>query len=92
MATYEYECTKCGHEFEVQQSMNDEPKKRCPKCRGKVMRVISGGGGYILKGSGFYATDYRDDSYKKDADKDAPKKADKKKDKKKKKASKKKSD
>lgn len=70
MPTYEYECTKCGHNFELLQSMTDEPRKRCPKCRGKVIRVVSGGGGYILKGSGFYATDYRDSSYKKAADKD----------------------
>jgi predicted nucleic acid-binding Zn ribbon protein len=52
--------------------MTEEPRKRCPECRGKVMRVVTGGGGYILKGSGFYATDYRDGSYKKDADKDRP--------------------
>lgn len=72
MPIYEYECTKCGHEFEIKQSMTEEAKKRCPECRGKVMRVVTGGGGYILKGSGFYATDYRDGSYKKDADKDKP--------------------
>jgi putative FmdB family regulatory protein len=83
MPTYEYECTKCGHHFEMEQRITDEPRKRCPKCRGKVMRVVSGGGGYILKGSGFYATDYRGSDYKKAADKDKPKPA--KKDKKKKK-------
>jgi predicted nucleic acid-binding Zn ribbon protein len=52
--------------------MTEEPRKRCPQCRGKVMRIVTGGGGYILKGSGFYATDYRDGSYKKDAEKDKP--------------------
>jgi putative FmdB family regulatory protein len=64
MPTYEYECEKCGHRFEVFQSMSDAPKKRCPKCRGKVRRLIGTGAGMIFKGSGFYATDYRSDSYK----------------------------
>ena len=64
MPTYEYECEKCGHRFEVFQSMKDEPKKRCPKCKGKVRRLIGTGAGMIFKGSGFYVTDYRSDSYK----------------------------
>jgi len=49
MITYEYECEQCGHEFEVQQSIKDEPIKECPKCDGKVHRLISGGSGFILK-------------------------------------------
>jgi putative FmdB family regulatory protein len=64
MPTYEYECEKCGHRFDVFQSMNDEPTKRCPKCKGKVRRLIGTGAGMIFKGSGFYATDYRSESYK----------------------------
>jgi putative FmdB family regulatory protein len=68
MPTYEYECTKCGHAFEVSQKISDPPRKRCPKCSGKVIRLISGGGGVILKGPGFYATDYRGDDYKKRAE------------------------
>ena len=67
MPTYDYECTKCGHRFEIFQSMTDEPKKRCPECKGKVQRLISGGAGIIFKGSGFYQTDYRSDGYKKAA-------------------------
>ena len=67
MPTYDYECTKCGHRFEVFQSMKDEPKKRCPECKGKVQRLISGGAGILFKGSGFYQTDYRSDGYKKAA-------------------------
>ncbi len=67
MPTYDYECSKCGHRFEVFQSMTDEPKKRCPECKGKVQRLISGGAGIIFKGSGFYQTDYRSDGYKKAA-------------------------
>ncbi len=64
MPTYDYECEKCGHRFELFQSMKDEPKKRCPKCKGKVRRLIGTGAGMIFKGSGFYVTDYRSDSYK----------------------------
>jgi putative FmdB family regulatory protein len=67
MPCYEYECTKCGHSFELEQKISDRPRERCPKCRGKVIRVISGGGGVILKGKGFYSTDYRSESYKKAA-------------------------
>jgi len=59
MPTYEYECLKCGHHFDASQSMNDKPLEICPKCRGKVKRLISSGAGFIFKGSGFYATDYR---------------------------------
>jgi putative FmdB family regulatory protein len=70
MPTYEYECTKCEHLFELQQRITEPPRKRCPKCRGKVMRIISGGGGVILKGSGFYVTDYRTEAYKKSAQAD----------------------
>ena len=60
MPTYEYACTKCGHQFEQFQSMRDEPLKKCPKC-GKVglKRLISGGSGLIFKGTGFYITDYK---------------------------------
>ena len=67
MPRYDYECTKCGHTFELEQKISDRPRERCPECRGKVIRVISGGGGVILKGKGFYSTDYRSDSYKKAA-------------------------
>ncbi|HMO50977.1 MAG TPA: zinc ribbon domain-containing protein [Kiritimatiellia bacterium] len=67
MPTYEYACQKCGHEFEKFQSIKDEPVKRCPKCKGKVMRKIGTGAGLLFKGSGFYITDYRSDSYKKAA-------------------------
>ncbi|HEX7079034.1 MAG TPA: FmdB family zinc ribbon protein [Candidatus Eisenbacteria bacterium] len=64
MPTYEYECEKCGHRFELFQRMSDPPRKRCPKCRGKVRRLLGTGAGMIFKGSGFYTTDYRSDSYK----------------------------
>lgn len=80
MPTYEYSCEKCGGAFEIVQSMRDEPLPECPKelCRqkkwghGKVKRLIGTGAGLIFKGSGFYITDYRSDSYKEAAKKDAP--------------------
>jgi len=66
MPTYEYECTTCGHQFEAVQSMNDARLTDCPKegCPGPVHRKIGRGAGIIFKGSGFYQTDYRSDSYK----------------------------
>jgi putative FmdB family regulatory protein len=73
MPTYEYVCEKCGHEFELFQSMSASPLKICPKdaCarkkwgRGPVKKKISGGAGLIFKGSGFYITDNRSENYKK---------------------------
>lgn len=65
MPTYEYECLKCGDQFERFQTISAQPLKRCPKCRGKIKRLPGTGAGIIFKGSGFYETDYRSDSYKK---------------------------
>lgn len=60
MPTYEYACPKCGHAFELVQSMRDEPLKKCPKCKKTgVKRLVGGGAGLIFKGSGFYITDYK---------------------------------
>lgn len=65
MPTYEYECTACGHEFERFESMTAKPDRSCPNCnKKKAERRISGGGGFLFKGSGFYCTDYRSSSYK----------------------------
>ncbi|MGC2353813.1 MAG: FmdB family zinc ribbon protein [Candidatus Udaeobacter sp.] len=80
MPTYEYSCQKCGQNFEAFQSMRDEPFRECPKdlCRlpkwghGKVKRLLGTGAGLIFKGSGFYTTDYRSDSYKEAAKKESP--------------------
>lgn len=74
MPTYDYKCQKCGHQFEVFQSMNDERLTDCPleECDGKVKRLLGTGAGIIFKGSGFYETDYRSDSYKKAAKADKP--------------------
>ena len=67
MPTYEYECLEAGHRFEEFQSITAAPLVDCPICGGKVRRLISGGAGIIFKGSGFYQTDYRSDSYRKAA-------------------------
>jgi putative FmdB family regulatory protein len=58
MVTYRYSCEKCGYEFDFDQRITDPPKKRCPKCRGSVYRVIQAVG-HILKGGGFYRTENR---------------------------------
>jgi putative FmdB family regulatory protein len=72
MPTYEYKCEKCGYVFEKFQSITAEPLKTCRKegCGGAVHRLFSGGGGFLFKGSGFYSTDYRSESYKKGAKSD----------------------
>lgn len=70
MPTYQYQCEGCGHEFEEFQRISEDPLDTCPKCGGKAHRIITGGAGFLLKGSGFYTTDYRGDSYKKEAEKD----------------------
>ncbi len=80
MPTYEYSCEKCGQNFDAFQSMRDKPFRECPKklCRlpewghGKVKRLLGTGAGLIFKGSGFYTTDYRSDSYKEAAKKESP--------------------
>lgn len=71
MPTYDYVCDACGHEFEQFQSMLDDPLKKCPKCKKqKLRRLIGAGAAIVFKGSGFYQTDYRSESYKKGAEAD----------------------
>jgi putative FmdB family regulatory protein len=65
MPTYDYECDGCGHTFEEWQSFHDDPLTKCPSCKKKKLRRLMGGGAAIIfKGSGFYETDYRKESYK----------------------------
>lgn len=74
MPTYDYRCNGCGHTFEEYQSFSEEPLKKCPQCKkNKLQRLFGTGAGIIFKGSGFYETDYRSDSYKQaaKAEKDA---------------------
>ena len=56
MPTYSYKCTKCAHEFDVQQSISDDAIATCPECKGKVQKVF-GKVGVTFKGTGFYRTD-----------------------------------
>lgn len=72
MPTYEYRCKACGHTFELLQMITEDPEKVCPACGGEVERLISAGAGLMFKGSGFYITDHRSDSYKKAANADKP--------------------
>jgi putative FmdB family regulatory protein len=71
MPTYDYVCDACEHAFEEFQSFSDEVLSKCPKCGKKKLRRLFGSGAAILfKGSGFYETDYRSESYKAAAKKD----------------------
>lgn len=71
MPTYDYKCDACGHEFELFQSISDPVKRKCPECsKLKLRRLFGTGAAVVFKGSGFYETDYRSDSYKKAAEKD----------------------
>lgn len=65
MPTYEYHCDACDHNFDEFQSMSDKPLKKCPQCgKPKLRRVFGAGAAILFKGSGFYQTDYRSESYK----------------------------
>ncbi len=69
MPTYEYVCRGCGDQIERFQSITAKPLRKCPKCgKLKLRRLIGTGAGIIFKGSGFYETDYRSESYKKAAE------------------------
>jgi putative FmdB family regulatory protein len=79
MPTYEYQCDACEHGFEEWQTISEAPLTKCPKCGKKKLRRLFGTGAAVLfKGSGFYETDYRSESYKSaaKADKEAAKPAD----------------
>ncbi|TWU25524.1 FmdB family zinc ribbon protein [Bythopirellula polymerisocia] len=74
MPTYDYLCDGCGHEFELFQSISEPVKRKCPECKkSKLRRLFGTGAAVVFKGSGFYQTDYRSESYKSGAEKDKPK-------------------
>jgi putative FmdB family regulatory protein len=59
MPTYSYACDACGHAFEKEQRITEDPIKKCPKCgKNKARRMIAGAAGFILKGGGWYADLY----------------------------------
>ena len=71
MPTYDYECDACGHAFELFQQISENPKKKCPECgKSKLRRLFGTGAALMFKGSGFYQTDYRSESYKKASEAD----------------------
>jgi len=73
MPTYDYVCDACQHKFELFQGIKENPKKKCPECgKSKLRRLFGTGAAIVFKGSGFYQTDYRSDSYKKQAAADKP--------------------
>lgn len=74
MPTYEYKCGNCDHLMEAFQSITAKPLKKCPECgKLKLQRLLGTGAGLIFKGSGFYETDYRSESYRKAAESEKPK-------------------
>lgn len=73
MPTYEYRCEKCRRRHEASQSITAKPLTKCPKCSGRLKRLLGRGSGFLFKGKGFYITDYRSKSYKEGQKKDAPK-------------------
>jgi putative FmdB family regulatory protein len=73
MPTYDYQCDACDHTLEIFHSIKDAPKRKCPACgRMKLRRLLGSGAAVVFKGSGFYQTDYRSESYKKQAAADKP--------------------
>lgn len=65
MPTYDYACSACGHRLEIFHSMQEKPRKKCPACKkSRLERQIGAGAGFLFRGSGFYTTDYRSQSYK----------------------------
>lgn len=73
MPTYDYQCEACGSSWELFQKITDDPIKKCPHCgKKKAVRLFGTGAALMFKGSGFYETDYRSESYKKGAKADSP--------------------
>ncbi len=72
MPIYEYKCRECGKEFEVIQKFSDKPVKKCPDCSGKVEKLISQSS-FVLKGTGWYQTDYADKKKSKKEKSETPK-------------------
>jgi putative FmdB family regulatory protein len=77
MPTYDYECGACGHGFELFQSITEPVKRKCPACgKRRLQRLFGTGAAIVFKGSGFYQTDYRSESYRKAAEADSKARSD----------------
>ena len=72
MPTYEYQCQRCKKRHEASQSITAKPLAKCPKCGGRLKRLLGRGSGFLFKGSGFYITDYRSKRYHEEKKKDQP--------------------
>jgi len=72
MPTYEYQCQKCKKRHEAFQSITAKSLTKCPKCGGRLKRLLGSGSGFLFKGSGFYITDYRSKSYREAKKNDQP--------------------
>ena len=72
MPTYEYECLKCHKPHEAFQSITAKPLTKCPRCGGRLKRVIGRGSGFLFRGKGFYITDYRSSKYREAQKRDQP--------------------
>ena len=69
MPIYEYECGSCGHRFEAIQKMSDPVLKDCPSCGQSGLKKLISAAGFQLKGTGWYATDFKGGGHKKDGQK-----------------------
>ena len=69
MPIYEYQCAACGHQQEYLQRLNDAPQTKCPKCGKKTLKKMVTAAGFQLKGTGWYATDFKHSGSKPAADK-----------------------
>ncbi len=74
MPIYEYQCEKCGHHLEKLQKMSDDPLKDCPECKEPTLRKLVSAAAFKLKGTGWYETDFKDNSKKKPETKGSDKK------------------
>ena len=65
MPIYEYQCTSCHHDFDLMQKISEEPVKQCPHCKKNTAIKLISAAGFQLKGTGWYATDFKDKKDKK---------------------------
>jgi len=75
MPIYEYACDKCGHEFEVEQRITEDPVKTCPACRSRKVKKLISQTSFVLKGGGWYSDLYSSSDAKKKPDGDGGKDA-----------------